>query len=178
MYMYICSVSWYHTSFYFLLTSTKSNDTSVSKQEDSNADASDKASESKVSLEDEGVSDEGSDDSEKDEEELMEMLFTLQKVYDDVCSPSSKASPKIPQTLQDSPPKNSSDKLTSSSLASEDWQESDEEAPPPSNSGHDQSGNVDVFDRLETTRVALEDAMGVDKLLTAYGIVQVCAYTI
>lgn len=168
-----------------MVTRTESKDKSVSKHK-VDSDVSGKSPESRASLEEEkGVADEGSDDSETDEEELLDMLLTLQKVYNEVCSPSSR-SPKTSQSPLDSPPKNVSREsrkaASSSSLAFEDWQESDGEAPPSSNnssgrgtSGCGSSSDGDVFDRLEMTRIALEDAMGVAKLLTAYDIIQVRA---
>ena len=143
-------------------------------------------SSTRVEEKDEGSDegDEGSNDSDKDEEELIEMLFTLQKVYNDVCSPTPKAS-QSPRTHSKSPPKNMSRETTlSPSPAPDDWEESDGEAMPSTVSSSASSGcgmsgcdaggdGSEVFDRLETTRATLEDTMGLSKLLAAYNMIQV-----
>ena len=104
---------------------------------------------------------------EEDEEEMRQMLHTLQRVYNEVCSPTP------PPVDTDSESEEKEEKKATgerSSTLDESWLESSGSL---SSSEGGVSENMMTFSRLEKARMVLEDALGLDTLLHAYGTIQV-----
>ena len=113
------------------------------------------------------VSDEDKDENEDSEhEDLQEMIQTLQNIYKEVSSPPpTKIKPNV-TLLSDEGGKD----RNSPSLIQEDWQDSDNDSPV---NTYQLSDNFKVFDKLETMRETLEDAIGLESLTQAYTLIQV-----
>ena len=101
---------------------------------------------------------------------MRQMLHTLQRVYNEVCSPTPPPPPPV-DTDSDSEEKEEK-KATGegSSMLDESWLESSGSL---SSSEGGVSGNMMTFSRLEKARMVLEDALGLDTLLHAYNTIQV-----
>ena len=112
------------------------------------------------------VSDEDKDENE-DNEDLEKMIQTLQKVYEEVSSPppTKIKSNNIIHSDEGDKDRNSS------SLIQEDWQDSDSDSPV---NTYQLSDDFKVFDKLETMREKLEEAIGLESLTQAYTLIQVC----
>ena len=101
--------------------------------------------------------------SDDDEHDMQQLLSTLQRVYNEVCSPP-RSRPSTPgEDLQGAGPEDNG------SVMEEGWAESDE-SDSEEESG---TGGLNVFVKLEETRSNLEDIIGMDKLMEAYTIIQV-----
>ena len=103
--------------------------------------------------------------SDDDEHDMQQLLSTLQRVYNEVCSPPRSRPPTPGEDLQGA---GSGD---NGSVMEEGWAESDEDE----SDSEEESGTrgLNVFVKLEETRSNLEDIIGMDKLIEAYTIIQV-----
>ena len=125
---------------------------------------------SEEELEENESDEEIEEEIEEDEEEMRQMLHTLQRVYNEVCSPTP---PPPPVDTDSESEENEEEKKTTeerSSTLDESWLESSGSL---SNSDGEVSENIMTFSRLEKARMVLEDALGLDTLLHAYNTIQV-----
>ena len=121
--------------------------------------------------------------NESDDEDVQEMINTLQKIYKEVCSPPTKATPnsssepdKVSLTTASSGCYGDEGEGPVSLIIEENWESSDNE----SSTGNSDDVmmtsleiNRDMFDKLEKTRSNLENVIGLDSVLKAYTLIQV-----
>ena len=102
--------------------------------------------------------------SSDEENEIQQLLSTLQRVYNEVCSP--------PRTRPTTPGEEVKEEMATEDCIVEGWVESDDD------SEEEEEGSMikelQVFNRLEETRSTLENVMGMEKLMEAYTVIQVC----
>ena len=107
-----------------------------------------------------------------EEDEIQELLSTLQRVYNEVCSPP-RTRPSTPgEDLKGT--EGDSDRTGSRTTVIEGWVESDDEEEEVGvESEGDGEKELEVFNKLEETRSTLEEMIGMEKLMEAYTIIQV-----
>lgn len=128
---------------------------------------------SEEELEENESDEEIEEEIEEDEEEMRQMLHTLQRVYNEVCSPTPPPPPVDTDSDNEEKEEEEAEKKTTgegSSMLDESWLESSGSL---SSSDGGVSENMMTFSRLEKARMVLEDALGLDTLLHAYNTIQV-----
>ena len=113
-----------------------------------------------------------SSDSEG-ENDIQELLSTLQRVYNEVCSPP-RSRPSTPGDRVEEKRGVAVTKGCGPIL--EGWADSDSESEEGEGdqSEEGEERRLGVFNKLEETRSTLEEVMGLQKLMEAYTVIQVC----
>ena len=119
-------------------------------------------------LDEEGEDDTTPSSSEDEEDEVQQLLSTLQRVYEEVCSPQSTSKTHASPSLHGDNEEEWCVKDNSGPVDTvlENWDESESEEDKEENS-------LRMFNKLEETRANLEDVMSLHKLMQAYTLIQV-----